>query len=102
MINTVAAELDRLLVDFSAATLARMCEQIGGADLHFVRAGSQATLMEGGRAIGMITIRDSDVVFAPPLFAGRTGIGRKVTQDDLCNWVIEAWQTTRQDLPTAG
>jgi hypothetical protein len=41
-------------------------------------------------------------VFAPRLSAGRTGTGRKVTLDDLCNWVIEAWRTTRTQTRAAG
>jgi hypothetical protein len=91
MPSITAAELDRLLTDFTESKLPSAREQLGGTDLHFVRAGSQATLMAGGETLGLITIRTGEVEFDPPLPAGRTGTGRSVSVDDVWAWIIAAW-----------
>ena len=84
-----------VLASFSTDRLPRAAEQAGVGELRFVIAGNQATLMEGNKTIGMISVRAHEVVFSPELPTGRSGEGAHITEDDLWNWVITAWQQAR-------
>jgi hypothetical protein len=99
MAPVTAGELDRLLTNFTRDRLPAAREQLNGIDLHFVRAGSQATLLAGSEPIGLVTIRQDDVEFDPPLPAGRTEIGRSVSESDLWAWVIAAWNAHEAQGP---
>jgi transcriptional regulator with XRE-family HTH domain len=83
------------LTAFARHHLPRAAEQARVRDLRFVVAGSQATLYQGDRAIGLVTVRANEVSFSPELPTGRSGDGSDVTEDDLWNWVIAAWQKAR-------
>ena len=85
-------DLAEVLAAFSTHRLSRTEQMVGVGELRFVIAGSQATLMEDNETIGMISVRAHEVVFSPELPTGRSGEGAHITEDDLWNWVIAAWQ----------
>src|SRR5215207_9312771 len=88
-------KLADVLASFAAHRLPKAATQVGVGNLRFVMAGSQATLMEGDRTVGMISVRAHEVVFSPELPTGRLGEGSDITEDDLWNWVIAAWRQSR-------
>jgi transcriptional regulator with XRE-family HTH domain len=88
-------KLADVLASFAASRLPKAAEQAGVGNLRFVIAGSQATLMEGDNTLGMISVRAHEVVFSPALPQGRSSDGATITENDLWNWVITAWQQAR-------
>jgi transcriptional regulator with XRE-family HTH domain len=90
------AELEVLLASFSASRMDDARMQLGlppsGVDLHFVQAGPQATLLDGQRVLGTLTLKRATVIYDPPLIGKRIGIRNWVTADDLWNWVLACWR----------
>jgi hypothetical protein len=89
-------KLADVLASFATNRLPKAAEQAGVGNLRFVIAGSQATLMEGDNTLGMISVRAHEVVFSPALPQGRSSHGATITENDLWNWVIAAWQQARK------
>jgi hypothetical protein len=74
-------------------------EQEGVGNLQFVRAGPQAMLMEGTKTIGLVSLRENEAVFKPPLPTEQLGSGHSLTEADIWAWVITAWRQDRKIAP---